>query len=77
MRLIKNFEKSKATDFLSEIINSVMLEFGYNFFDRIEFKTGVECIDVKDGRAEIVIDENNKAVKERDSSFVRMTHSYL
>ncbi len=72
MRLIKTFEKSKTTEFLSDIIDSVMIEFGYNFFDSIEFKTGNERIDIKDGKAEIVIDENNKAIKERDKRALRI-----
>ena len=72
MRLIKTFEKSKATEFLSGIIDTLIIEFGYNFFDSIEFKTGADNVNVKEGRAEITIDENNKAIKEMDERAVRI-----
>jgi hypothetical protein len=72
MRLIKNLEKDKTSEFLSATIDSVVLELGYDFFDRLEFKTGKDGVEFREGTVEISIDKNNRFLAERDVRATRI-----
>lgn len=72
MRLVKSFENDELSGFVSKVIDSVLLETGYNFFDRVEFSLGEDLVEVKDSTAMISLDKNNLFITEKDTRAARI-----
>ena len=72
MRIIKRLDKDKTSKFISEIIDAVIIEYGYNFFENLLFRSGKDAVEVDDKNAKIAIDKDNIFIKERDSRAARI-----
>ena len=67
MKLIKKLEEDETSRFVSKIVDSVLLETGYNFFERLDFSLGEDRVEVEDSAARISLDKNNSFIAERDA----------
>jgi len=67
MKLIKKLEEDETSRFVSKIIDSVLLETGYNFFERLAFSLGKDRVEVENSAANISLDKNNSFIAERDA----------
>jgi len=72
MRLIKRLGNDEISRFLSKIIDSVLIETGYNFFERLDFSLGEDNVEVNDSTVKISLDKNNGFVTEKDTRATRI-----
>ena len=67
MRIIKNLKEDDKSRFVSGIIDSVLLETGYIFFEELYFSIGEDRVKVNNGIAKISFDKSNKFIIEKDA----------
>lgn len=72
MRLIKRLGNDELSGVVSKIVDSVLLETGYNFFERLEFSLGEDRVEVEDHTAKISLDKDNTFIVERDTRVTRI-----